>query len=653
MKTMIFGIKMMPGLVWPVVLLSALVWMAGCATPVGVSRVNEKIVYNQIDSSALTGNSYSSYTAAVLHRHGLNESDFADDPLKFIQNLHEIAAKDPRRDLVLSLSELCFLAGKRAQSAQGKRQVMNYEQAFLQLPPESEAIKFTSEPSDPRTFYRGAMVYAYLFLLEPGSDTPPGPYDRRFRLACDLYNRGLAKLLTFIDGRIELGDKILPLPVGNIHLTVKSIGVPWNPEELQTVLPADEFEIHGLSVRNRLPGMGAPIIALRKKKPGMPVAEAVPATVFAEIKGCLAGIENGNCRAELSIHSTMHESEIKIGEKGIPLEADLTTPIAYSLNDPVLWSLGRNLFRMGRSMFEPGIYPIQPYEPGMIPVVLVHGTMSSPVWWAEMLNTLRSDPKVRKHFQIWLYLYDSGKPVVFSAIDLRESIENKIRQCDPEGKDPALKDIVVIGHSQGGLLARYTVVETGDAIIKAVMGKPLSELNLSPKELALVDKYAVIHPLPEVRRVIFISTPHRGSILAGSFARRMATRFIALPREFIETGTALLDITQRFSVMGKLKWSMARTSIDSMSPDNPALLAVADLPFPPGVKANSIIAIKGDEKPPEGDDGVVAYKSAHIAGVESELVVPYGHSCQMEPVVIEEVRRILIEHLNDMNFEQK
>lgn len=43
----------------------------------------------------------------------------------------------------------------------------------------------------------------------------------------------------------------------------------------------------------------------------------------------------------------------------------------------------------------------------------------------------------------------------------------------------------------------------------------------------------------------------------------------------------------------------------------------------------------------------MAYTSAHLDGVESELVVPYGHSCQMEPPVIEEVRRILIEHIHD------
>jgi pimeloyl-ACP methyl ester carboxylesterase len=619
--------------------------ISGCATPVGVSRVSEKAVYRQIDSSALTTNSYSSYTAVVLHRHGLHEEDFSDDPGEFVRNLHKIASHDDRRDLLLAMSELCFLAAQKAENAQ-KQELLDNREFFYSVS-EPEILFPVQKPVNLREFYLGSAVYAYLFLLGPGNDPPPGSFDRRFRLACDLYNRSIAQLIIFNEGKIALHDKVLPLPTGKIHLKLKTLEMPWDTTELDAVFPADAFQIHGLSVRNRMPGMGAPILAVRKKSPGRPVSAAVPATIFMEIKGGLNDIGKGDCIGEVSIYSTMSESNVMVNGQKVPLETDLTAPIAYTFNDPILWSLGLNLFRMGQSLFKPGIYTIQPYKPGLIPLVLVHGTMSSPVWWAEMLNTLRNDPQIRKHFQIWLYLYDSGKPVVFSALHLRETIESKIKKWDPEGKDPALKNIVVLGHSQGGLLARYTAVETGDALVKAVLGKPLNELDLSPKEKEMVNRYIVVHPLPEVRRVIFISTPHRGSILAGNFARRMAAKFIALPSDFIQVGTDLMNITEKFSRAGRLKWSMAKTSIDSMASDNPGLLAMAELGFPPGVKGHSIIAIKGDEKPPEGDDGVVAYKSAHIKGVESELVVPYGHSCQMEPVVIEEVRRILIEHLKD------
>jgi hypothetical protein len=90
------------------------------------------------------------------------------------------------------------------------------------------------------------------------------------------------------------------------------------------------------------------------------------------------------------------------------------------------------------------------------------------------------------------------------------------------------------------------------------------------------------------------------------------------------------------------------TSLDSMSPKNPVLLTLADIPTSPGVKAHSIIAIDGEENPPKGGDGVVKYTSAHVDYVESELIVRSYHSCQDKPPTIEELRRILHEHLKSV-----
>jgi hypothetical protein len=82
-----------------------------------------------------------------------------------------------------------------------------------------------------------------------------------------------------------------------------------------------------------------------------------------------------------------------------------------------------------------------------------------------------------------------------------------------------------------------------------------------------------------------------------------------------------------------------------MSPKSPVLRRLADTPLAPGVHAHSIIPVLGDDVPPQGKDGVVAYTSAHLDGVASEYVVRDGHSCQGNPLVIEEARRILLEHL--------
>ena len=91
------------------------------------------------------------------------------------------------------------------------------------------------------------------------------------------------------------------------------------------------------------------------------------------------------------------------------------------------------------------------------------------------------------------------------------------------------------------------------------------------------------------------------------------------------------------------------TSVDSMSPENPMLQTLAEMPVVPGVKTHTIIAIEGDEEPPNGNDGVVEYQSAHQEGVASEYIVRSPHSCQGHPLTIEEVRRILLEHLKSIS----
>jgi hypothetical protein len=85
-----------------------------------------------------------------------------------------------------------------------------------------------------------------------------------------------------------------------------------------------------------------------------------------------------------------------------------------------------------------------------------------------------------------------------------------------------------------------------------------------------------------------------------------------------------------------------------MDPDSQFIENYAAIPIAPGVIAHSIIAVNNPEDPKEEwDDGVVAYKSAHIKDVASEFIVHSGHSAQESPLAIEEVRRILVENLKD------
>jgi pimeloyl-ACP methyl ester carboxylesterase len=285
----------------------------------------------------------------------------------------------------------------------------------------------------------------------------------------------------------------------------------------------------------------------------------------------------------------------------------------------------------------------EPHRRGRIPVVFVHGTASNFSVWVNMLNDLDSDPVIRKHFEFWFFRYDSGQPILYSGSLLRHALTEAVNAFQADGPDPCLDAMVVIGHSQGGLLVKLTAIDSGDLFWRNVSDVSFEEFELSDETRTLFREALFVEPLPFVNRVVFIATPHRGSYLAGpGIVRRLAQRLITLPATLVRGGAELLatDDVRRRTRLERLP-----TSIDNMSPGHPFIVTVAKIPVSPDVAAHSIIGVTGDGPIESGGDGVVKYSSAHIDGVESELVVPYPHSMQAEPEVVAEVQRILHHHL--------
>jgi hypothetical protein len=204
--------------------------------------------------------------------------------------------------------------------------------------------------------------------------------------------------------------------------------------------------------------------------------------------------------------------------------------------------------------------------------------------------------------------------------------------------------MVVIGHSQGGLLTKLTATDTGEELLRAVLKtNRLEDLGVTGEQKDLVQRYTHFEALPFVKRVIFISTPHRGSYLASGFARRLARRVVALPSRLVQFSKEFAGLEKKLDLPRGFRG--AATSLDSMSTRNPVQLALADIPLKDGVKGHSIIAVQGKGDWRKGKDGLVAYESAHVKYVESELIVRGPHSCQNLAPCIEEVRRILREHV--------
>jgi hypothetical protein len=279
-----------------------------------------------------------------------------------------------------------------------------------------------------------------------------------------------------------------------------------------------------------------------------------------------------------------------------------------------------------------------------MPVILIHGTASSAFRWADMVNDLLEEPEIRDHFEFWFFTYATGNPIPYSALQLRTAIEGAVAQLGGVQADPALGRITLIGHSQGGLLAKMVVIDPGDRLWDGMIRRPLSSLRLSAKSRRLLYETLFPKPVPEVQRVIFIATPQHGSYVAAMSLSQLIGRLVSLPLSVTEAGREVLSGNGGNVIMGQ--GTLRLGSVYGMSPNSPLIKSLAAIPIAPGVHAHSIIPVSTSGPLAEGNDGVVRYASAHIDGVDSELVVHSGHSTQSNPATIAEVRRILLLQLS-------
>ena len=222
-------------------------------------------------------------------------------------------------------------------------------------------------------------------------------------------------------------------------------------------------------------------------------------------------------------------------------------------------------------------------------------------------------------------------------------------ELDPGGTDPAMRRMVLIGHSQGGLLTKLAVVDSGTKFWDNVSETPFEELRVSGETRAILQRSLFATPLPFVDRVVFVATPHQGSDVAGFLVERLRWLVVwglTLPPSLIRiTGETMVG-SEDPRLRLHLRQGLPR-SVDNMSPGNRAIKTLATLPVASSVTAHSIVAIKGGSSLGEGGDGVVSYRSAHLDGTVSELIVRSGHSVQEHPQAIEEIRRILLQHLGN------
>lgn len=615
-----------------------LVSAAGCSTSRYISNrgVRENPLASNLQLMKFRGPEVSERTWGTLRRVGL-EKEYPDENDACFAHLRELIDEAADPDLIYALSELAYVEAKKAER-RGRL---------------SQAL----------THYGTSLTNSYDYLFSEDLEPTRNPYDPRFRDACDLYNESLEDTLRLLcsENKIQPGQTYT-IDTGRRRFIVRTESRgEWLPNEFERYEFVSDYEIKTLRNRHTTYGLGVPLIAVRKR----PETEDAKEKHYPEgLSYCVTALmrclppEGGRAGAApvcvLEFFDPLRANQVQIANRWVPLETDLTTPLAFYLDSPSNRKRDYatdGLISPEETIDDRGLYMLEPYDPNRIPVLMVHGLWSSPLTWMDMFNDLRSFPEIRERYQFWFYLYPSGQPFWISATQLRNDLLTMRQTFDPARQDRPIDQMVLVGHSMGGLLSRMQTIHSGDDFWKIISDRPIEQLKGSPDDVAKLASALRFEPNESIKRVVTIGTPHRGSDFANNYTRWLARHIIRLPKMIVSSAMRLVRANPDLRNTQLLTEANA---IDSLAPDSPIFPVMLRAEPSDQVKYHNILGVLSDPSllpgVPERGDGVVAFESAHLDKVDSELVLDADHmSIHMTGKAIFEVRRILLEHLEEID----
>jgi triacylglycerol esterase/lipase EstA (alpha/beta hydrolase family) len=419
-----------------------------------------------------------------------------------------------------------------------------------------------------------------------------------------------------------------------------------DPSSLDALFPASEVNGNVVRNHNTTDGLGVPLVGWKKTSPvGQKRGKfLLPNGLPYNLTATLAFDPSATPTWHFSKRWT--RDELEIGNARHTLAADWSAPNAFYWKMCELDDLKiQNVILPDRYTEETGIYFVTPYDPKKIPIVFVHGLVSSPDAFKNIINELAPESWFRERYQIWLYNYPTGNPWLYSSAKFRKLMREACTYARTQGDDTNLERMVIVSHSMGGLLTRSSITNPGSAIYDAHFKTPINQLAVSGKTRESIRENMLYQPLSEPKRVVFLAVPHRGSPIANLRISTWISRLIRLPKtltvELLDGSLlAINDVLQ-----GQAPSTQLPTSINSLSPSNRASIGLNKLPLPKNIAFHSIIGDRGKGDSPNSSDGVVPYWSSHIQPVASEKITPCNHSVPDNAAAAEELKRILKQHL--------
>ncbi|WP_254457933.1 esterase/lipase family protein [Xanthomonas sacchari] len=599
----------------------------GCAS-VTLQRVDAAHYIQAKRGDALSAARPSDAALQTLNVAGLDATGCTAKVQPCIDQLLGSADVDQERALATS-AELSLLAAQRAARQQ----------------PDSDATL---------TAWLQTARYAYAYLFFGGRTPSDRAFEERQTQVRDYYNYAVQQAVTALFARYQrhppathdADAPIAALPDWTVTLDASGVGSPQDMPMPEAMLAASGLRFDGLRSVYRRDGFGAEMVAVLTPPAADAIdgADTTPAysdmpmpnlTVVLRFDGHSLQEVLATRRARVDVHDPSLHERVAVGGVDVPLAANFSAGYGVWMAHAGFAAQSlRTLLGLGHGIDRPHVFLTQPYDPNRRVLVLLHGLASSPEAWVNLANDLLGDPRVRERYQIWLVYYPTNLPIPYTHLQVRTALEQTLDRLDPQRRSVSAHDMVLIGHSMGGVLARLLVSSSdGDRLWRTLF----DEAALQPKaRQALQARLGpMLHfaPMPEVSEAIFLATPHRGTPEAGGTLGELARALVGLPRRVLD---------QFRDIAGKDMLGTLPNSIDSLSDRDPFLRAAAQLPISAQVTYHSIIGREDPRVPlAQSSDGIVPYWSAHLSGAASETVIVSGHSVQRTPEAIRQIRRLL------------
>ncbi len=491
----------------------------------------------------------------------------------------------------------------------------------------------------------------------------PALSDKEHIAAEERYNENLLNLLRRIryDGMqaVKKGEVYAPTLFGFYHARpTKGLHLR---DLFEDIVPAADVHMRSLKEHYRVSGVGVPLVGI------IPAEKVSTAGKFEKVfnirpRGTVATLtallefpDKPGARPMIRLIPRHRREEVTIGKLKYALAGDFSAPLE------VYWDLTRVRDDRILGLLQPqelrdvsGLTSVEAYQPGRIPVILTHGLMSSAGTFDNLVNRLLSDPEIRRNFQFWYFNYPTGVAWTISAAKYREALKEVRRVVDPEHRNKNWDNMVVVGHSMGGLITHYSqcvepwrMLDDNPVLPRRdqryLQARYVTEPIPVPAYDALRQDY-FFRPV-KAGLVVYMATPHRGAPMARYRIVNALRSFVRLPERILDEAFSLATLQQDSVFFNPENFTSWFTSLGQLAPDSYSILGLQGLAVR-NVPTHSIIGNDDGESTPlaKTSDGVVPYWSSHISW-GTETVVKATHSVQDEKATAEDMKRVLKEHL--------